>query len=68
VVPEDNKRLVKALLDKKIITPDQLTQTLARQRETRENLEKLTLEFVLTGFAGHNPSSQDHAFSYHLPG
>jgi len=41
---ENNKRLVKALLDKKIITGDQLTQSLARQRETKENLEKILVD------------------------
>lgn len=42
--PEKNKWLVKALLDKKIITRDQLNQSLARQRETRENLEKILID------------------------
>ncbi|GAH46655.1 unnamed protein product, partial [marine sediment metagenome] len=44
MVPEKNKWLVKALLDKKIITPDQLTEVLARQRETGENLEKILVD------------------------
>jgi len=44
MVPEKNKWLVKALLDKKIITPDQLTEVLARQRETREDLEKILVD------------------------
>jgi len=47
VAPENNKWLVKALVDKKIITPDQLTQTLARQRETRESLEKILVDLRL---------------------
>jgi len=42
--PEKNKWLVKALLDKKIITRDQLNQSLTRQRETRENLEKILID------------------------
>jgi len=44
VAPENNKWLVKALVDKKIITPGQLTQSLARQRETRENLETILVD------------------------
>jgi len=44
MVPEKNKWLVKALLDKKIITPDQLTEVLARQREIREDLEKILVD------------------------
>jgi type IV pilus assembly protein PilB len=42
--PENNKWLERVLLDKKIITPDQLTQSLARQRETRESLEKVLVD------------------------
>jgi len=44
VAPENDKWLVKALVDKKIITPGQLTRSLARQRETRENLEKILVD------------------------
>jgi len=44
VPPENNKRLVKALLDKKIITGDQLNQSLARQRESKENLGKILVD------------------------
>jgi len=47
VVPENNKWLVRTLLDKKIITPDQLTKVLARQRETRENLENILVDLML---------------------
>jgi len=45
VVPENNKWLVRTLLDKKIITPDQLTKVSARQRKTRENLENILVDF-----------------------
>ena len=44
MAPENDKWLVKALVDKKIITPGQLTRSLARQRETRENLEKILVD------------------------
>ena len=47
MVPENNKWLVKALLDKKIITPHQLNQSLTRQRETKENLEKILVDLRL---------------------
>ena len=47
MAPENNKWLVKALLDKKIITPHQLNQSLARQRETKENLEKILVDLRL---------------------
>ena len=47
MVPENNKWLVKALLDKKIITPHQLNQSLTRQRETKENLEKILVDLKL---------------------
>ncbi len=47
MAPENNKRLVKALLDKKIITADQLNQSLVRQRETKENLEKILVDLRL---------------------
>ncbi|GAI31891.1 unnamed protein product, partial [marine sediment metagenome] len=42
--PENNKWLAKALLDKKIITPDQLTQALDRERENNETLEKVLVD------------------------
>ncbi len=41
---ENNKSLVRTLLDKKIITPDQLTQALTKQKETREDLEKILVD------------------------
>jgi len=44
MVSENNKQLVKALVDKKVITPHQLNQSLARQRETKENLEKILVD------------------------
>jgi len=44
---ENNKWLVGTLLDKKIVTPEQLTQALARQKETRENLEKILVDLRL---------------------
>jgi type IV pilus assembly protein PilB len=44
---EDNKRLVRILLDKKIITRPQLTQVLARQKKTKENLEKVLVDLKL---------------------
>jgi len=44
MVSENNKRLVKALVDKKVITPHQLNQSLARQKETKENLEKILVD------------------------
>jgi type IV pilus assembly protein PilB len=47
VLPENNKWLVRTLLDKKVISPDQLTQVLARQRETRQNLEKILVDLNL---------------------
>ncbi|MQY70233.1 MAG: type II secretion system protein GspE, partial [Firmicutes bacterium] len=47
MVPENNKWLVGTLLDKKIVTPEQLTQALARQKETRENLEKILVDLRL---------------------
>jgi len=47
VLPENNEWLVRTLLDKKIVTPDQLTQVLARQRETKENLEKILVDLRL---------------------
>ncbi|MFQ6067208.1 MAG: GspE/PulE family protein [bacterium] len=47
MLPENNKWLVKTLLDKKIITRDQLTKVLARQKETKENLEKILLDLRL---------------------
>jgi len=47
MAPENNKWLAKALLDKKIITPHQLNQSLARQRETKENLEKILVDLRL---------------------
>ncbi|MFQ6067214.1 MAG: GspE/PulE family protein [bacterium] len=47
MVSENNKWLIGTLLDKKIITADQLTQVLARQKETKENLEKILLDLRL---------------------
>ena len=47
MVPENNKWLVRTLLDKEVVTPDQLTQALARQKETRENLEKILVDLRL---------------------
>ena len=47
MLPENNEWLVRTLLDKKIVTPDQLTQVLARQRETKENLEKILVDLRL---------------------
>jgi len=44
MVSENNKQLVKALVDKKVITPHQLNQSLARQKETKENLEKILVD------------------------
>jgi len=41
---ENNKWLVGTLLDQEVVTPDQLTQALARQKETRENLEKILVD------------------------
>jgi len=47
VVPENNKWLLGTLLDKKVITLDQLTRALARQKKTRENLEKVLVDLRL---------------------
>ncbi|GAH18546.1 unnamed protein product, partial [marine sediment metagenome] len=47
MVPENNKWLVRTLLDKEVVTPEQLTQALARQKETRENLEKILVDLRL---------------------
>jgi len=47
MLPENNKRLVGTLLDKKVITPDQLTRALARQKETKESLEKILVDLRL---------------------
>jgi len=44
VVPEKDKWLVRTLLDKRVITPDQLTKVWERQRETKENLEKVLVD------------------------
>jgi len=45
---KNNGGLLKTLLDRKVITPDQLTQALARERENNETLEKVLvdLDFV----------------------
>ena len=47
MVPENNKWLVRTLLDKEVVTREQLTQVLARQKETRENLEKILVDLRL---------------------
>ena len=47
MVPENNKWLVRTLVDKEVVTPEQLTQALARQKETRENLEKILVDLRL---------------------
>lgn len=46
--PKSNGGLLKTLLDREVITPDQLTQALIRRRKTKENLEKVLvdLDFV----------------------
>ena len=47
MVPENNKWLVRTLLDKEVVTREQLTQALARQKETKENLEKILVDLRL---------------------
>ena len=44
MLPENNKSLVRMLLDKKIITAEQLAQALTRQKETKEDLENILVE------------------------
>jgi len=41
---ENNESLVKTLLDKKVIIADQLAQALAKQKETKEDLEKILVD------------------------
>ena len=42
--PENNKWLVRTLLDKEMITPDQLSKALIRRRKSKENLEKILVD------------------------
>jgi type IV pilus assembly protein PilB len=41
---ENNKWLVRTLLDQEVVTPDQLTQALVTQKKTKENLEKILVD------------------------